>query len=203
MLNLTITDLQILNLGIIGNGRFDENDIAKSDLSKLGVGRILDQLASLKERNLIDMNKDGSFSITKEATSILWNSQTPTELKILKILEIGPQMSQKLASILLSTQEKIEKSLEELRKNHLILMSTVKNEMGIVKMYEILPEGAEYLERPTPEKNQMSSDSKKNSKNVQILENIIGKISGLTKFSEEEKTEIISSLKKIKENLEK
>lgn len=203
MLNLTITDLQILNLGIIGNGRFDENDIAKSDLSKLGVGRILDQLASLKERNLIDMNKDGSFSITKEATSILWNSQTPTELKILKILEIGPQMSQRLTSILLSTQEKIEKSLEELRKNHLILMSTVKNEMGIVKMYEILPEGAEYLERPTPEKNQMSSDSKKNSKNVQILENIIGKISGLTKFSEEEKTEIISSLKKIKENLEK
>ena len=203
MSNLTMTDLQILNLGIIGNGRFDENDIAKSDLSKLGVGRILDQLASLKERNLININKDGSFAITKEATSILWNSQTPTETKILRILEIGPQMSQKLASILLSTQEKIEKSLEGLRKNHLILMSTVKNEMGIIKMYEILPEGIEYLEKPTTEKNQNGSDSNNNSKNVQLLENIIEKVTELAKISEEEKTEIISGLKKIRENLEK
>jgi hypothetical protein len=37
-------------LGIKGNGRFNEKDIEQSELKKLGVGRILDQLASLKER---------------------------------------------------------------------------------------------------------------------------------------------------------
>ena len=103
MTKITLTDLQILNLGIIRKGNFDENDIAKSELAKLGVGRILDQLASLKERNLIRMNKDGSFAITEDAKKVLWDPQMPTEIKILRILAIGPQMSQKLALFLLMT----------------------------------------------------------------------------------------------------
>ena len=91
MTKLTITDLEILHLGIKGNGKFDEKDIENSNLKKLGVGRILDQLASMKERNLVEMNKDGSFNVTELARHTLWDDQVPLWIKILRILEIKSQ----------------------------------------------------------------------------------------------------------------
>lgn len=202
MTKITLTDLQILNLGIIGKGNFNEKDIAKSELAKLGVGRILDQLASLKERNLIRMNKDGSFAITEDAKKVLWDPQMPTEIKILRILEIGPQMSQKLALFLLMSEGKIQDVLEELQKNHLVLMSTVKNDMGIVKMFEILPEGVEYLEKSNSSSPQSFSKLNLQIKSIQILQDMIKKIKELEGISEETKTEFILNLQKVKKSLE-
>ena len=85
MTKLGVVDLEILHLGIKGSGNFNEKDIENSELKRLGVGKILDSLASLKDRKLIDLNRDGSFSITDLAKHTLWSDQIPTWVKILRV----------------------------------------------------------------------------------------------------------------------
>ena len=202
MIKLSLLDLGILRLGINEKRKFDENDIAKSELNKLGVGKILDQLASLKERNLITMNKEGSFSITEDVKKVLWDENTPIEIRILRILEISPQTLQKIASLLLIQEDRIHKAIEELQKNHLVLMSTVKKEERIVKMYEILSEGVEYLSRVNLGITQSISELNPQLKNLDILQDTIEEISRLKNISEEEKNKIIKNLESVKKNLD-
>ena len=86
MTRLGLIDLEVLFLGIKGNGNFDENDIENSELKRLGVGRILDSLASLKDRKLIDLNKNGTFHITDLGKHTLWDENIPLWVRILRIL---------------------------------------------------------------------------------------------------------------------
>jgi hypothetical protein len=200
---LNIVDLEILYLGIKNEGMFDEKDIEQSELKKLGVGRILDQLASLKERNLIDMNKNGSFSVTSSAKSILWNNQIPLWIKILRVLEIKSQGIQKLSSFLLVPQDQIQNEIDDLRKRQLVLMSPLRNESGIVKMYEILPDGIEQMKKVTYGSTQNKPDIVKHQIEVwSIIEEIIEEIKRLEGISDGKKEKIISKILKIKEKLE-
>ena len=203
MTKLSIVDLQILYLGIKGNGRFDEKDIDQSELKKLGVGRILDQLASLKERKLIDLNADGSFSLTSVARHILWDSQIPMWIKILRILEIKSQSLEKISSFLLLSKDLIQNEIEDLRKRQLVLMSPFRNETGLVKMYEILPEGIEQIKKAQSEGVQNKPEIKKPQIEIRsIIEETIDQVRGLEGISEEKKDDIISNLLKIKDKLE-
>ncbi len=147
MTKLSFTDLKIIFLGISRDGNFNEKNMEQSDLKKLGVGRLLDQLASLKERGLIAMNKDGSFSITNTAKHILWDKKIPLALKILRLLEIKSQNVDTIASFLLTPSSLIKEELEELRKKQLVLMSPLRTETGLEKFYEILPEGIDRIYR--------------------------------------------------------
>ena len=203
MMKLNMLDLQILYLGIKGNGRFNEKDIEESDLKKLGVGRILDQLASLKERNLIDMNKDGSFSITSITRHILWDNQIPLWIRILRILEIKSQEIEKIASFLLLSPDQIQTEIEDLRKRQLVLMSPLRNETGIVKMYEILPEGIEEVKKAQIEGVQNKPQIIKSQIEIlSIIDETIEEINGLEGILEERKDKIISNILQIKDKLE-
>jgi len=203
MTKLSIVDLQILYLGIKGNGRFDEKDIDQSELKKLGVGRILDQLASLKERKLIDLNTDGSFSITSMARHILWDTQMPMWIKILRILEIKSQSLEKISSFLLLSKDLIQNEIEDLRKRQLVLMSPFRNETGLVKIYEILPEGIEQIKKAQSEGVQNKPEIKKPQIEIlSIIEETIEQVRGLEGISEEKKDDIISNLLKIKDKLQ-
>ena len=203
MTKLSMIDLQILYLGIKGNGRFDEKDIDQSELKRFGVGRILDQLASLKERRLIDLNNDGSFSLTNMARHILWDNQIPMWIKILRILEIKSQSLEKISSFLLLPQDQIQNEIEDLRKRQLVLMSPFRNETGLVKMYEILPEGIEQIKKARSEGVQNKPEIKKPQIEIwSIIEETIEEVKGLQRISEGEKDRIISNLLKIKDKLE-
>ncbi len=203
MTKLTMVDLQILYLGIKGNGRFDENDIEQSDLKKLGVGRVLDQLASLKERNLIEMNKDGSFFVTSMARHILWDNQIPLWIKILRILEIKSHGIEKISSFLLLSQDQIQNEIEDLRKRQLVLMSPLRIETGIVKMYEILPEGIEQIKKAQSEGFRNKPEITKPTIEIwSIIEETVEEIKGLDGISEEKKEKIIFNLLEIKDKLE-
>jgi len=87
MRRLGTIDLEILDLAMSVNGTFNENNLENSELKRLGVGKILDSLASLKDRKFISLNDNGSFSITDIAREILW-SNIPTWAKILRLLQI-------------------------------------------------------------------------------------------------------------------
>ena len=203
MTKLSFIDLQILHLGIKSSGRFDEKNIEHSDIKKLGVGRILDQLASLKERNLIDMNKDGSFLVTNLARHILWDTQIPLWIKILRILEIKSQDIEQISSFLELPKDQIQNEIEELRKRQLVLMSALRNETGIVKIYEILPEGIEQIKKAQTEGFQIKPDAPKQQIEIlPIIEETVEEIKKLEEIPEKKKDEIISKLLQIKDKLE-
>lgn len=75
MRKLGTIDLEILHLAINKDDTFDETDLEKSELRRLGVGRILDSLATLKDRKMLSLNRDGSFTITEFAREILWSKK--------------------------------------------------------------------------------------------------------------------------------
>ncbi len=86
MRKLGTIDLEMLYLAIREKGSFNENNLEDSELKRHGVGKILDTLASLKDRKFISLNSDGSFSITNLAREILWSSNIPVLGKNITII---------------------------------------------------------------------------------------------------------------------
>lgn len=146
MRKLGTIDLEILHLAINENGTFNETNLENSGLKKLGVGKILDTLASLKDRKMISQNNDGSFSITDLAKEILWSQNVPVWAKILRLLQIKSCTLNQLIMILKISEDKLINELEELRKNQFVLMSPQRKEEKIIKVYEILSEGIEKID---------------------------------------------------------
>jgi hypothetical protein len=201
MTKLGLIDLQILHLGIKGNGNFNEKDIENSELKRLGVGRILDALASLKDRRLINLNSDGSFFITDLAKHTLWDEQIPTWVKILRLLEIKSCSSEMISDFLKKPEIKLIDEIEKLRKNQLILMSPLRQESKIIKMYEILPEGIEKIKiiEETGFQNDSLEEKKPKIEIFELIEQIRKEISEEQEFNN--KKSIILKLDQIKEKL--
>ena len=200
MPKLGLIDLEILYLGIKGNGSFNEKDIENSELKRLGVGRILDSLASLKDRKLIDLNNDGSFSITGLAKQTLWSEQTPTWVKILRILEIRSCSIEAVSDFLRKPEIELNDEIERLRKNQLILMSPLRQESKIIKMYEILPEGIEKIKKIEEDGFQNNNLEEKNLRKIfELIDDVIKEIREEPEFNS--KKRIISKLDEIKEKL--
>jgi len=147
MRKLGTIDLQILDLAVKENGTINENNLENSELKRLGVGRILDALASLKDRKMVSLNSDGSFSITELAREILWSNNIPTWAKILRLLQIKSCSMKQMVDILRTSEDKLIEDLEKLRKSQFVLMSPQRKEDRLVKVYEILPEGIEEIDK--------------------------------------------------------
>jgi len=201
MTKLGLIDLQILHLGIKGNGKFNEKDIENSELKRLGVGRILDALASLKDRRLINLNSDGSFFITDLAKHTLWDEQIPTWVKILRLLEIKSCSSEAISDFLKKPEIKLIDEIEKLRKNQLILMSPLRQESKIIKMYEILPEGIEKIKKIEEAgfQNDSFEEKKPRIEIFELIDQIRKEISEEPEFNN--KKSIILKLDQIKEKL--
>ena len=171
MRKLGTIDLEMLNLAIKENGTFNENNLENSELKKHGVGKILDTLASLKDRKFISLNSDGSFSITPLAQEILWSDKIPIWARILRLLQIKSCNLKEIIDIIEESEEKSIAEIEKLRKNQLILMSPQRKEGKVIKIYEILPEGIDQIDKTETEgfENVKFEDSKYN---IEILETI-------------------------------
>jgi hypothetical protein len=201
MVKLGIIDLEMLYLGIKENKNFNEKDIENSELKRLGVGRILDSLASLKERKLIDLNKDGSFSVTDLAKHTLWNDEIPQWLKILLLLEIKSCSIGEISKYLKKSENELIDEIERLRKSQLILMLPIRQENMIIKTYEILPEGVEKIK--SGEASQISNSGKTGDSKIEIVELLDQIIKEITQECEDGKKnqDIILKLNQIKEKL--
>lgn len=204
MNKLGFVDLEILFLGINGNGKFNETDIEKSDLKKLGVGRILDSLASLKDRKLIILQEDGSFSVTDLARHSLWDETIPLWIRILRILEIKSFSIEEMIYFLKKEERKILDELEMLRKNNLVLMSPQRIDSKIIKMYEILPEGVEKIhsvEIEGVDKHALKENLDKKAEVITIINQITRDVNDL-EISFDKKERIIAGLQKIIERID-
>lgn len=201
MTKLGLIDLEILFLGIRNNGAFNEKDLENSELKRLGVGRILDSLASLKDRKLLTLNSDGTFSITELAKYTLWSEQIPIGVKILRLLEIKSFDIEAISNFLRKPEDELVEEIEKLRKKQLVLMSPLRQESKLVKMYEILPEGVEEIKKI--EEFGFQNNSEENTSKKEIFELINELVEEFSNESIEDskKKEIILKLEKIKEKL--
>ena len=147
MRKLGTIDLEILHLAINENGTFNENNLENSELKRLGVGKLLDSLATLKDRKMISLNGDGSFTITELAREILWSNNIPTWARILRLLQIKSCNMEQVEDILKISKEELSAEIEKLRKNQFVLMSPQRLNEKLIKVYEILPEGIEVIDK--------------------------------------------------------
>ena len=151
MRKLGTIDLEILHLAINENGTFNENDLENSKLKRLGVGKILDSLATLKDRKMISLNSNGSFSITELAREVLWSKSIPKWVRILRLLQIKSCNMEQISDILKIPKLETSEEVEKLRKSQFILMSPQRQEEKIVKIFEILPEGVVEIDKTETE----------------------------------------------------
>jgi hypothetical protein len=202
MRKLGTIDLEILHLAINENGTFNENNLENSELKKLGVGKILDTLASLKDRKMISQNNDGSFSITNLAKEILWSQNVPVWAKILRLLQIKSCTLNQIIMILKISEDKLINELEELRKNQFVLMSPQRKEEKIIKVYEILSEGIEKIDSTeTKGFNNINSKLKSEVGIFSIIDEIIKEIQE-SQIEETKKDIITEKLVTLKNKLE-
>jgi len=202
MRKLGTTDLGILHLAMKENETFDENSLENSELKTLGVGRILDALASLKDRKLISLNEDGSFSITELAKEILWSKDVPMWAKILRLLQIKSCNMKQIADILIIPEAKLEEDMQKLRKNQFVLMSPQRQEDKLVKVFEIMPEGIEEIDK-TETDGFGNTNFNKHKPEVEILsliEEIVKEIQG-SQMDQTKKDSIIEKLFKLEDKL--
>ena len=203
MRKLGTIDLEILFLAIKENGTFDENHLENSELKRYGVGKILDTLASLKERKFISLNNNGSFSITQLAKEILWSSNIPIWGRVLRLLQIKSCSLNEIVEIIRISEDIIMTEIEKLRKEQLILMSPQRKDEKLIKMYEILPEGIEQIDKTETEgfNEKKFGESKQRVETTEIINQIIKEIESL-EISEKKKENITQQIIKLKNKLE-
>ena len=203
MRKLGTIDLEILQLAINENGTFNENNLEKSKLKRFGVGKLLDSLASLKDRKLLLLNKDGSFSITDIAKEILWSKSIPIWARILRLLQIKSCSIEQIIEIITISKNELYENLETLRKHQFVIMLPQRQEEKIIKVYEIQTEGIEKI-NSTEKEGFENIEFNESGKNLEILTSIDEIVNEIKKIetSQLEKEEIIKKLLKLKDNLE-
>ena len=203
MRKLGTIDLEILDLAIKEKGTFNENSLENSELKRHGVGKILDTLASLKDRKFISLNKDGSFSITELAREILWSSNIPTWARVLRLLQIKSCNLNQIIDIIGISEDKIILEIEKLRKNEFVLMSPQRQENKLIKVYEILPDGISEVDKTETEGfNKIKfGELKSNGGILEIIDEIKKDVQNISN-SNVEKDNIIGKLVNLRNKLE-
>ncbi len=201
MRKLGTIDLEILHLAINENGTFNETNLENSELKKLGVGKILDTLASLKDRKMISQNNDGSFSITDLAKEILWSQNVPVWAKILRLLQIKSCTLNQLIMILKISEDKLINELEELRKTQFVLMSPQRKEEKMIKVYKILSEGIEKIDSVETEGFNINSKRESEGGVFSTIDEIIKEIQE-SQIEQTKKDSITEKLLVLKNKLE-
>lgn len=203
MRKLGTIDFEVLQLAINENGTFDETHLENSNLKRYGVGKILDTLASLKERKFISMNKNGSFTITDVAKEILWSLDIPIWARILRLLQIKSCNLQEIIETINNSENKVFEELEKLRKSQLVLMSPQRQDDKLIKVYEILPEGIQVIDKTETQgfENMNLDKNQSNGETLETIEEIVNEIKN-SNCSENEKNKIIEKLNILKNNLE-
>lgn len=203
MRKLGTIDLEILQLAMKEEGTFNETNLENSALKRLGVGKLLDSLASLKDRKLISLNKDGSFSITDLAKEILWSANIPMWAKILRLLQIKSCNMEQITDILRLPKEELLENIEKLRINQFVLMSPQRQDEKIIRVYEILPEGSEEIDKTDSEGFDKINfeESKPGIEIIGMIDWIVKEVRN-SEINQVKKEIILEKLSELKEKLE-
>ena len=113
------------------------------------IDRMLGVCAEKKEAlgQIINLGSGEEISIAELAKEILWSKSIPVWGKILRLLQIKSCNIEQIESILKISRNEITEEIEKLRKNQFVLMSPQRLDEKLIKVYEILPEGIEVIDK--------------------------------------------------------
>ena len=149
------------------------------------------------------MNENGSFTITELAKEILWSSKIPIWAKILRLLQIKSCDLQQIIETINSSEDEIFNELEQLRKKQFVLMSPQRQDEKLIKVYEILPEGIEVIDKTETQgfENINFGKNKSDGEIIGTIEEILDQVKKLN-CSDDEKNNITKKLELLKNKLE-
>ena len=145
MSNLDYMDLEILYLSKKSKNGINPEAISQQDVFTPGIWELVDKFAALQEKNLLTKNKEGLFILTKSGMNTFWHIESPLWMNLLKLLRVKPFSDTECAMYLEESIPAVQQALDMIRKKGYVLMSPLRKEEKLLKMYEILSEGIEQL----------------------------------------------------------
>jgi len=138
-------DLEILYQAKKSKNGISPEAVSQQDVFTPGIWELVDKFASLQEKNLLTKNKEGLFVLTKNGINTFWDIESPLWLNLLKLLRVKPLADTECARYLEEYIPAVQQALEMIRKKGYVMMSQLRKEEKLLKMFEILPEGVEQI----------------------------------------------------------
>ena len=138
-------DLEILYQTKKSKNGISPEAVSQQDVFTPGIWELVDKFASLQEKNLLTKNKEGLFVLTKNGINTFWDIESPLWLNLLKLLRVKPLADTECARYLEEYIPAVQQALEMIRKKGYVMMSQLRKEEKLLKMFEILPEGVEQI----------------------------------------------------------
>ena len=145
MYDFDYIDLEILYQAKKSKNGVSPENISQPDVFTPGIWELADKFATLQERNLLSKSEQGIFQITKAGMNTFWNIESPLWMNLLKLLRIKSLSDAECAMYLEEPIPAVQQALEMIREKGYVMMSSLRKEKRLLKMFEILPEGIEQL----------------------------------------------------------
>ena len=147
MSNLDYMDLEILYQAKKSKNGIIPEDVSQQDVFTPSIWELVDKFTALQEKNLLIKNKEGIFELTKKGFNTFWYIESPLWMNLLKLLRVRPFSDIQCAMYLGEPIPAVQQALDMIRKKNYVLMSALRKEEKLLKMYEILPDGIEQLSK--------------------------------------------------------
>ena len=138
-------DLEILYQAKKSKNGISPEAVSQQDVFTPGIWELVDKFASMQEKNLLTKNKEGLFVLTKNGINTFWDIESPLWLNLLKLLRVKALADTECARYLEEYIPAVQQALEMIRKKGYVMMSQLRKEEKLLKMFEILPEGVEQI----------------------------------------------------------
>jgi len=138
-------DLEILYRAKKSKNGISPENISQPDVFTPGIWELADKFTTLQEKNLLSKNQEGLFKITKAGINTFWHTESPLWMNLLKLLRIKPLSDKECAMYLEEPIPAVQQALEMIREKGYVMMTPLRKDKKLLKMFEILPEGIEQL----------------------------------------------------------
>ena len=145
-----MSDFDYIDLEILYQAKKSKNGISpemiiKPDVFTPDIWELADKFTTLQEKNLLSKNQEGLFKITKAGINTFWYIESPLWLNLLKLLRIKPFSDAECARYLEEPIPAVQQALEMIREKGYVMMTPLRKDTKLLKMFEILPEGVGQL----------------------------------------------------------
>ncbi len=145
MYDFDYIDLEILYRAKKSKNGISPENISQPDVFTPGIWKLVDKFATLQDKNLLSKNQEGLFKITKAGINTFWDMESPLWMSLLKLLRIKPSSDKECAMYLEEPIPAVQQALEMIRVKGYVMMTPLRKDKKLLKMFEILPEGIEQL----------------------------------------------------------
>ena len=145
-----MSDFDYIDLEILYQAKKSKNGISPEIISKPDVftpdiWELAEKFTTLQEKNFLSKNQEGLFKITKAGINTFWHTESPLWQNLLKLLRIKPFSDAECAMYLEEPIPAVQQALEMIREKGYVMMTPLRKDTKLLKMYEILPEGVGHV----------------------------------------------------------